>query len=182
MVSRFKSTDDLSDVKLTIAELTESEEDIPAYLAIEDNYVAFLKTFFDFCQSQAKKKFGHASLAWNFYTSEAMIDSYPQLHFGLNDIKNRLADIEKRNINTLNDEDLTFVFRCWMREFCNLTLVDITSGSRFFGVEDLTFIIALNENLTLQEIFSPNPNIYFLPNIDDDTDEFPENYHVDIQL
>ncbi|MBR0573018.1 MULTISPECIES: hypothetical protein [Pasteurellaceae] len=163
-LSRFKNEVEITksswwDIEDYIAQ--NGVSNISEYLSIEDDFIAFLKEFYDEFSTKQKDSLGCGFLASHIivHTNIAIVNDC--FFYGMNK-KNaikKLLYIEKQNINFLEEKDIIFLFRCWIRELCNVYLFDVSTGS-FLRASDSPFSFELMlKNYECKDIFSEYPNI-----------------------
>ena len=129
--------------------------EISNYLKLENSFIKFLKMFYDFF-TQPFKSYGYTSLAFNIIISEDLDSNRDSLlYYGMTDTAKRLNKLSKLNLNSIAEDDVSFLFKCWVRGLCSLYFFDIVTNSSLKPMEDdFYFSLILQEDIELNEIFS----------------------------
>ena len=129
--------------------------EISNYLKLENSFISFLKMFYDFF-TQPFKGYGYTSLAFNIIISEDLESNRdPLLYYGMTDTAKRLNKLSKLNLNSIAEDDVSFLFKCSVRGLCSLYFFDIVTSSSLKPMEDdFYFSLILQEDIELNEIFS----------------------------
>ena len=73
----------------------------------------------------------------------------------MTDTTKRLSKLSKLNLNSIAEDDVSFLFKCWVRGLCSLYFFDIVTSSSLKPMEDdFYFSLILQEDIELNEIFS----------------------------
>lgn len=162
-ISRFKDSDALNDRQWTnISNFIEKFgiEDIDKYLAVENDFIEFLKMFYIDLSPQPIKEYGFSFLGYGMHVSR-LKNVENEFFYGLDNVEERLQKLVRLNINYISMNDLEFILTCWIRGLCSLCLFEIGNGSYLKASdEDFTFSIMLHKNWELSDIFKPD-NVYF---------------------
>lgn len=168
-ISRFRDSEAIFEAKWTnIADFIDNigVENINDYLAIENDFIDFLRMFYNDSSTIPKKKYGISLLAFciNVYD----LKFFSEKHFyGLEDVGTRLHALAKLNISYLNEDDLTFLLRCWVRDLCSIHFFEVSTSSLLRSSdESFTFTMILREDIEIPDIFEPVNNVYIHESLD----------------
>lgn len=170
-VSRFKDSQEISEAEWTdISNFIENFgfENINVYLSIENNFIEFLRMFYIDGSITPQEKYGISLLASciNIYDLKNLNEKY---FYGLEDVETRLHALAKLNISYLNEDDLTFLLRCWVRDLCSIHFFEVSTGSSLRSSdESFTFTMMLREDIEISDIFEPVNNVYIHESLDPD--------------
>lgn len=191
-ISRFRSQEDTYKSKwLNISDFIKNNQvvEFNKFLETEKSFIKFLKMFYTYF-SQGKEEFGFSRVAYQIILSEELVDDKNALiYYGFNDedVKDKLQYLSRFNLNYFNDDDIDFIFKCWVRGLCELYLFDIATNSSLKPMEDsFYFSLVLNEDIEVAEIFSFVEGVYVYVDFDQYTSnedyQIPSNYGERINL
>lgn len=168
-ISRFKNSDALNGRQWTnISNFIEKFEikDIDRYLAVENDFIDFLRMFYIDLSTRPQEEYGMSFLGFNMELDDLEgIES--EFFYGLNNVEERLQKLVKLNVNYISEDDLNFLLTCWVRRLCSLWLFETGTGSYLKASdEDFTFSLMLHDNWKLSDIFRPEENVYFHKSLD----------------
>lgn len=170
-ISRFKDSEAIFEANWTnIANFIDNIgiENINDYLTIENDFIDFLRMFYTDSSTIPRKKYGISLLAYciNVYDFKFFNEKH---FYGLEDVETRLYALAKLNINYLNEDDLTFLLRCWVRDLCSIHFFKVSVGSILRSSdESFTFTMILREDVKTSDIFKPFENVYIHEALDPD--------------
>ncbi len=168
-ISRFKDNDALNDRQWTNISNFIGKfgiEDINSYLAVESDFIEFLRLFYIELSPKPMKDYSLSFLGFGMHVF-SLKDVKNEFFYGLDNVEERLQKLVKLNINYISTEELDFILTCWIRGLCSLWLFEIGTGSYLRASdEDFTFSLMLHENWELSHIFGPVNNVYFHKDID----------------
>lgn len=168
-ISRFKDSEAIFETKWTnIANFIDNigVENINDYLTIENDFIDFLRMFYTDSSIVPQEKYGISLLGFciNVYDLKILNIKY---FYGLQNVETRLHALAKLNINYLNEDDLTFLLRCWVRDLCSIYFFEVGTGSFLRSSdESFTFMMMLHENIEVSDIFEPVDNVYIHESLD----------------
>ena len=167
-MTRFENDDALNSRTWDdIADFIENHgvKNIEEYLKVENDTIKVLKYFYKSLNKYYHED-GVSRCAFQINLSCNNSLNYIPEHYGLSDVNTRLNDLSKKNMITLSDSDITFLFRCWIRRLCYIYLYDINTSTNIRWVdESFVFLLELHEDMSLSEAFgdiSRNNNVYFI--------------------
>ena len=163
MISRFKDDEAIANTKWTnIVNFIErfGTENTDDYLAIENNFVDFLRMFYTDNSTAPQEKYGCSWLGFNIIVNDIKYNDR-ESYYGLKDADKRIQKLAKLNINYISKDDMTFLLKCWVRELCLLYFFEISTGSYLRATDaDFCFILMLHESIKVSDIFEPVANVY----------------------
>lgn len=163
-----------------IREFMTHNDAIDGYLNIEDSFVAFLFDFFNYHSRRKKEGYTNLYLSANLMVNSQIDNLDKRFFLGLSEVKERLYHLHQQNILYCSDEELDFLFRCWIRGLCTLFLFRQDPYHHLLSTNhDFVFSLVIHQNSELNEIFKPDDNLFFHVSKDPDLSVKTQDFAID---
>lgn len=134
------------------------------YQFIEGQFVEFLKMFIDYFSTNNDES-THIDLGFHLIIAD-LDNIQAEYLYGLESPIERLFDLRNLNLSGMNDDDLLFLIKAWMRGLCYLYFFDILTGSFIRKSDDFNFLLMLHSNYDIRDIFQSKEGVFISVEMD----------------
>lgn len=117
------------------------KDQVAEYIYWEDKFVELYWQFYSFFS-----RYGQVGIAYYLYKDNKKLykNKILDINILIND-RYRLAKLFDFSLDSLSQDDLKFIFRYSLRDFCSISLLDIKSGSVFEKTDEgFWFLLEIN--------------------------------------